>query len=389
MALNEPPPFAPDMEYIEPLPTPIRIPIIKFRTSSTFPTIVTTPLATYESSPLRKRGMGLALETWSLILDFLAHDPLALLACALTCWYLHHPAQHRLRILFSPYISAYHDLDILVEELRESPARARCVFALRIEPEDDMTSIPVFSVIPFRLPRILVGVKTLHIGHEEVDSIGGIQCRSQRISGRVMQRHQKQDFRLEKLELATERRPEDQDAKVWFLGTFVSWFIQRRGIEVHELAVFDQIPHGHRLLQRLEGHLQKLTIFPESISPDLTHIRFAALSELEMMSNRATNIPWLQAIISSTLSIESYPRMIIQIHPSKNDFHSPGWKVLDVTIFAYQFLAHRKASKSQSVISGLRRPPVNFSWKLNDPINNSTVPRHLHIRSPPVLADRK
>lgn len=113
------------------------------------------------------------------------------------------------------------------------------------------------------------------------------------------------------------------------------------------------------------------------LGPDLTHIRFAALSELEMMSNRATNIPWLQAIISSTLSIESYPRMIIQIHPSKNDFHSPGWKVLDVTIFAYQFLAHRKASKSQSVISGLRRPPVNFSWKLNDPINNSTVPRHL------------
>lgn len=398
MTSNKPPSLAPEVGHIEPLPTPKGISITDFRTLSihptiitrppkthiiptidfrmpgTYPAIVTKPPATYQSSPLLKPGMGLAVETWLHIINFLELEPVALLACALTCHCLRKPAQDMIRALLGPTISTYHDLDALVEEARESPVRARCISGLKIIPEGDKESIPVFSVVPFRLARMLDRIKTLKIGHRwggGCNTISGhactwsfygrafrsitrlklyrvcfpsffdftsfiisfpalthlfiqrVQCRSQGVPVSAMQRYQKQGFRLETLCVSSEGQ--EQDANVRFLAAFVSWFIQRRGIEVRALTMASRIPQSHELVQRLQGHLQTLSLSPEPTSEHSYPLFFDIISHSLCACTQAQTFPksgltrfegWKSMYSEQTLFLGYKPIYHISIPPN-------------------------------------------------------------------------
>ncbi|KAJ3487028.1 hypothetical protein NLI96_g3829 [Meripilus lineatus] len=267
----------------------------------------TKPPATYMSNPVSKAEMGLAVETWLHIVSSLARDPLALLACALTCRYLRGPAQEMIQCLLHPIISTYHDLDTLMEDIRESPALTKVIRSLDIRAKDDMTSIPVFSVIPFRLGRMLTRLETLQIGYfpnghsaiaglsrswsfygrafccvttlefRDVSfpsfydftslitsfpalttlSIHHVECRSREVPVSV-RRHYERPLELERLTVS--ESTSEWNACVWFCQTLAWWLIKRRRTSVKTLNINYTIPTRQELLQGFQRNLQKLEL---------------------------------------------------------------------------------------------------------------------------------
>lgn len=423
MASSPPSPLDTTVEHAEPLSTSTSI---NFRTSSNAPSAeVTQPPATYPSSPLLKPEMGLAVETWLHILSFLSCDRLALLACALTCRCLRGPAQDMIHTPCCLRISTYHDLDTFFEKVCRSPALAVEVEELDIRAKDNMTSIPVFSAVPFRLARKLIRLETLRIGaspngHSTIAGLScawsfygrafacvttlefrdvgfpsffdfislvnsfpalttllihDVGCRSRKIPVSVRKRHHKRPFKLERLTLSESTL--EWSARVWFLQTLAWWLIHQRA-SVKTLNINNTIPIRRGLLEGLPQHLQRLELrCPVTKSPlpggqwSISHIRrlvpismllclpdldfsgsqFPLLTHLAIYDVRSEGVPWLRAKLPLIFSsIKSCRRLEITVNPLETDLHSSAWKVLDVVVFAFQFLA-RHTFKSRLNVS--------------------------------------
>ncbi|KAJ3487602.1 hypothetical protein NLI96_g3433 [Meripilus lineatus] len=110
-------------------------------------------------------GMGLPIEIWLYVIDFLARDVVSLLACALTCRLFRYPAQSLIDRLRERTIDAngYDDLNNLAEEILHSPKhRAGTVIrSLTVSGKRNDSNPVVLSVIPIRLSRMLFSLHKL------------------------------------------------------------------------------------------------------------------------------------------------------------------------------------------------------------------------------------
>ena len=108
--------------------------------------------------------MGLPFELWDHVISFLEQDPLSLLACCQTCRRFDSHAKRRLRRLFKPcsiVLDNHASIDLLVEEIRNIPGRARCISSLLLETKDGNCDPVAFCVVPHRLATQLFNLRTL------------------------------------------------------------------------------------------------------------------------------------------------------------------------------------------------------------------------------------
>lgn len=117
-------------------------------------------------------GIGLPIELWLYLLEYLARDAMALLACALTRRGLRRPAQNMINKLRTRKIDAttYDDLNNLVEVLRTSPKFAKTVSRLYIKGVTRESIPVVLSVIPIRLSGLLISLHELKFKDFAIDS---------------------------------------------------------------------------------------------------------------------------------------------------------------------------------------------------------------------------
>ncbi|KAJ3474759.1 hypothetical protein NLI96_g12270 [Meripilus lineatus] len=331
---------------------------------------------------------GLPMELWLKILDILFRSRSAntLLACAMTCRYLHGPAQDMIEDLNTRRIRSwvYEDIDQLVKDVRDTPRDAKRITEVRFLPEerDDKSagSAVALSVAPLRLAgqRVLTNMRSLELfgnampephfhplvcplygrafPHVTLLRFGGFQFPSF------------MDFAF-----FVASFPALTSLHLQFAEIFLRWLLQRCGrypekIDFNE-SMFEH-SWGRQVLKNCSGNLEELTIWLESRVRrsqgdlirnswlDAFHPGYPVAWTVKLKSIKESDIPMMKAFISHHMA----PTQILKLEsiwPTAEDFHSFSWKTLDILLFSWYMLHGR--GNGQTLFLRLRVP-----WQLRD-----------------------
>ena len=112
-------------------------------------------------SPMSKPAMGLPLELWDAIFDFLSFDPYSLLACCLTCPSFARLARPRLGDLIRGTLDGRSgDGSLITEQIQNLSSFARCITYLTVRNSHMMASAVILAV-PFKLSSQLTNLQRL------------------------------------------------------------------------------------------------------------------------------------------------------------------------------------------------------------------------------------
>ena len=265
---------------------------------------------------------GLPREIWLHVIDILFrnHSATALLACALTCKYLHAPAQELITRLNWRGIRSwiYDDIDQFVDDVRRTPRDAKLVTELEFFPEgrDDESvgshEVLALSIAPLRLAgqRTLKNLKILNFESKSAIlchfhprscplygrafptvtkitmasfqfpsfmdfaffvasfpalaslTLWSVSCRNQTIPLSVARGPKKRDLQLKSLDV----RGAGTSCK-WFVATFMWWLLRRCGRlpeNIHFTEPLFDHPWGREVLHKSSESLVELSVFFDS-----------------------------------------------------------------------------------------------------------------------------
>ncbi|KAJ3487797.1 hypothetical protein NLI96_g3278 [Meripilus lineatus] len=116
-----------------------------------------------------KPEMGLPVELWLYLIEFLAHRPSSLFVLSLTCKNLSWHARSMLDDLKrrSIDLTSYSNVTRFVDDLRDAPKFAPLIYQLSLQGHRAQDGVPAvaFSLIPHQVTPLLVGLQDLALNH--------------------------------------------------------------------------------------------------------------------------------------------------------------------------------------------------------------------------------